>query len=99
MTSAMRWLTLLAAGPGALLGGWLGEHVGLRATLVFAGATSLVLVALTLRLPRIRSLRHLPQPEEESEALGAEAVVRDDLRDELRDALQGERAAKKRPPP
>jgi hypothetical protein len=24
----MRWLTLLAAGPGALLGGWLGEHVG-----------------------------------------------------------------------
>ena len=99
MTSAMRWLTLLAAGPGALLGGWLGEHVGLRATLVFAGATSFVLVALALRLPRIRRLRHLPQPEEESEALGAEAVVRDDLRDELRDALQGERAAKKRPPP
>ena len=25
------------AGPGALIGGWLGEHVGLRAALVFAG--------------------------------------------------------------
>jgi hypothetical protein len=36
MTATMRWLTLLAAGPGALLGGWLGEHVGLRAALGFA---------------------------------------------------------------
>ena len=30
MTSTMRWLILLPAGPGALLGGWLGEHLGLR---------------------------------------------------------------------
>ena len=30
MTSTMRWLILIPAGPGALLGGWLGEHVGLR---------------------------------------------------------------------
>jgi ketosteroid isomerase-like protein len=37
MTSTMRWLILLPAGPGALLGGWLGEHVGLRAALAFAG--------------------------------------------------------------
>ena len=37
MTATMRWLTLLAAGPGALLGGWLGETVGLRAALGFAG--------------------------------------------------------------
>ena len=29
MTSTMRWLILLPAGPGALLGGWLGEHVRL----------------------------------------------------------------------
>ena len=34
MTSTMRWLILLPAGPGALVGGWLGEHVGLRASLV-----------------------------------------------------------------
>ena len=29
-------LILIPAGPGALLGGWLGEHVGLRASLALA---------------------------------------------------------------
>src|SRR5205823_14820385 len=33
MTSTMRWLILIPAGPGALLGGWLGEHHGLRSAL------------------------------------------------------------------
>src|SRR5204862_6650647 len=42
MTSTMRWLILIPAGPGALLGGWLGQHVGLRAALVFAGASATV---------------------------------------------------------
>jgi predicted MFS family arabinose efflux permease len=28
MTSTMRWLILIPAGPGALVGGWLGEHLG-----------------------------------------------------------------------
>ncbi|MBV8122747.1 MAG: MFS transporter, partial [Paucibacter sp.] len=37
MTSTMRWLILIPAGPGALIGGWLGEHVDLRASLLFAG--------------------------------------------------------------
>lgn len=41
MTSTMRWLILMPAGPGALIGGWLGEHIGLRAALGFAGATAL----------------------------------------------------------
>ena len=45
MTSTMRWLILLPAGPGALLGGWLGEHVGLRTALGFAGVTALALSA------------------------------------------------------
>jgi predicted MFS family arabinose efflux permease len=72
----MRWLTLLAAGPGALLGGWLGEHVGLRAALGFAGVTTLLLVVLAWRLPIIRDLRHLPEPERESEWVGLEADVR-----------------------
>ena len=40
MTSTMRWLILIPAGPGALLGGWLGEHVGLRASLAVAGGGS-----------------------------------------------------------
>ena len=76
MTATMRWLTLLAAGPGALLGGWLGEHVGLRAALAFAGVTTLGLVVVAWRLKLIRELRQLPEPERESEWLGLEADVR-----------------------
>jgi MFS family permease len=61
MTSIMRWLILLPAGPGALIGGWLGEHVGLRAALLFAGVGGLVLSALVWRSAMIRSLRRLPE--------------------------------------
>jgi MFS family permease len=61
MTSTMRWLTLLAAGPGALLGGWLGEHLGLRWALVFAAGVSGALALVAWRLPTIRQLRRLPQ--------------------------------------
>jgi len=68
MTSTMRWLILLPAGPGALLGGWLGEHLGLRAALGFAGITSLLLAAVAWRLPVIRSVKTLP-------TLKAEAVT------------------------
>jgi MFS family permease len=76
MTSTMRWLTLLAAGPGALLGGWLGEHVGLRAALAFAAGVSALLVLIAWRLPIIRSLNALPELEDESSWVGAEAEVR-----------------------
>jgi predicted MFS family arabinose efflux permease len=68
MTSTMRWLILLPAGPGALLGGWLGEHFGLRASLVFAGSGALLLALIAWRLPVIRSVRTLP-------TLRAEAVM------------------------
>jgi MFS family permease len=61
MTAAMRWLSLLAAGPGALIGGWLGEHVSLRAAMVFAGGTGLLLAALAWRWPVIRGLKGLPR--------------------------------------
>ncbi len=68
MTSTMRWLILLPAGPGALVGGWLGEHLGLRVALAFAG-TSAVLLALTARrLSVIRDVKTLP-------TLTAEAVT------------------------
>jgi uncharacterized membrane protein YfcA len=60
MTSTMRWLILLPAGPGALLGGWLGEHVGLRASLAFAGGTVLILAWAAWRQPVIRETRTLP---------------------------------------
>jgi predicted MFS family arabinose efflux permease len=65
MTSTMRWLILLPAGPGALIGGWLGEHVGLRAALVFAGATALLLAMAAWRQPIIRSTRALPRLQDE----------------------------------
>lgn len=67
MTSIMRWLIILPAGPGALLGGWLGEHVALRATLLFSGVTALLLAGLALRHPVIRAVRSLPsQPKSEA---------------------------------
>jgi MFS family permease len=76
MTSTMRWLTLLAAGPGALLGGWLGEHLGLRSALAFAALTSAVLIVVAWRLPIVRELRALPRVEDEQDWVGGEAQVR-----------------------
>jgi MFS family permease len=75
MTSTMRWLILLPAGPGALAGGWLGEHYGLRASLAFAGAAALVLALLAWRHPVIRSVRALPKAESADDLLGVEAAV------------------------
>jgi MFS family permease len=66
MTSTMRWMSVLPAGPGALLGGWLGEHVSLRASLVFAGSVALMAATAATRLAVIRDLRRLPEPEAES---------------------------------
>jgi hypothetical protein len=68
MTSTMRWLILIPAGPGALLGGWLGEHLGLRVALGFAGTSALLLFLIARRLSVIRSVRTLP-------TLKAEAVT------------------------
>ncbi len=68
MTSTMRWLILLPAGPGALLGGWLGEHLGLRVALGFAGSTALLLAIVARRLAVIRNVRTLP-------TLTAEAIT------------------------
>jgi len=60
MTSTMRWLILLPAVPGALLGGWLGEHVDLRASLAFSGGCGLLLTLVAWRNPLLRSIRVLP---------------------------------------
>ena len=68
MTSTMRWLILLPAGPGALLGGWLGQHFGLRVALAFAGSTALGLATVAFRLHVIRSVKTLP-------TLKAEAIT------------------------
>jgi len=68
MTSTMRWLILIPAGPGALLGGWLGEHLGLRVALGFAGCTALILALIAWHRPVIRSITTLP-------TLKAEAIT------------------------
>jgi MFS family permease len=68
MTSTMRWLILIPAGPGALLGGWLGEHLGLRVSLAFAGTTAIALALIARRLSVIRNVRTLP-------TVSAEAVT------------------------
>jgi MFS family permease len=68
MTSTMRWLILIPAGPGALLGGWLGERFGLRIALGFAGCTALVLALIAWKRPVIRSIATLP-------TLKAEAIT------------------------
>ena len=75
MTSTMRWLILLPAGPGALIGGWLGEHVDLRASLVFAGCGALVVALVAWRHPLLRGVRKLPAPESSDDQLGAEGLV------------------------
>ena len=65
MTSTMRWLSLLVAPAGSLLGGWLGEHVGLRSALAFAAGVSLLLALVAWQLPIIRNLMTLPRPEQQ----------------------------------
>ncbi len=76
MTSTMRWLILIPAGPGALLGGWLGEHIGLRASLAFAGGSALLMAIVAWRIAVIRDLRKLPEPEQERDWVGGDAMVR-----------------------
>ena len=73
MTSTMRWLILLPAGPGALAGGWLGEHVGLRAALLFAGGSALLLAVVAWQVPAIRSVRRLPALDDQGPATDAGA--------------------------
>lgn len=74
MTSTMRWLMLLPAGPGALIGGWVGEHVGLRASLALAGVGALSVALVSWRVALLRDVRQLPTPNEDAAAaVGAEA--------------------------
>jgi MFS family permease len=62
MTATMRWLILIPAVPGALLGGWLGERYGLRTALAFSGCTTLLLAVSSWKLTLLRRVRALPRP-------------------------------------
>ncbi len=74
MTSTMRWLIVIPAGPGALWGGWLGEHLGLRWALGFAGVGALLLSALAARHATLNEVRALPPLDEVQEQLGVEIM-------------------------
>ncbi|MBI3286340.1 MAG: MFS transporter [Burkholderiales bacterium] len=67
MTSTMRWLILIPAGPGALIGGWMGEHLGLRYALGFAGVAAALLALLAARNPVIRGITALPELSKQEE--------------------------------
>lgn len=66
MTSTMRWLILIPAAPGALLGGYLGEHLGLRHAMGFGGVGALLLALAIWRTAVIQSLRRLPDRVEDT---------------------------------
>lgn len=65
MTSTMRWLILIPAAPGALLGGWLGEHLGLRWSLAIGGTGTLLLAAVGFAFTRLRGIAELPKQVEQ----------------------------------
>jgi len=68
MTSTMRWLILCPAAPGALIGGYVGQHLGLRVAVGGAGAAALLLALTASRIRVIRSVKTLP-------TLKAEAIT------------------------
>lgn len=63
MTTTMRWLILLPAAPGALLGGWIGEQAGLAHALGTAGVLALLMVLAAWRLSDLLAVRALPRPD------------------------------------
>jgi predicted MFS family arabinose efflux permease len=63
MTSTLRWIILIPAGIGALLGGYLCEDLGLRYAIGFSGVGALLLAAWAWRQPAIRQIHVLPSPE------------------------------------
>lgn len=63
MTSIMRWLMLIPAAPGALIGGYLGEVMGLRYSIGLGGVGALLLAVLAWYYLGMRNVRSLPHDE------------------------------------
>jgi MFS family permease len=61
MTTTMRWLILLPAGPGAILGGWMAEHWGMRSSLSAAGVGTLLVAIVAYSRPYLKTLKTLPE--------------------------------------
>ena len=61
MTTTMRWLITLPAAPGAILGGWMAEHVGMRSSLLCAGIGTMAVAAIAYARPHLKSIKTLPE--------------------------------------
>lgn len=64
VTATMIALTVSTAPLGGLIGGWVGEHYGLRAAVLLSGIGALVLAPLVTWLSPLAGMRELPGPQE-----------------------------------
>jgi len=64
VTATMICLTVSTAPLGGLLGGWVAEHLGLRAAMLMAGVGALLLGPLVTWLSPIAGMREIPGPQE-----------------------------------
>ena len=64
VTATMMCLTVSTAPLGGLLGGWIAEHQGLRAAMLFAGVGALLLAPVVTWFSPLAQMRELPGPQE-----------------------------------
>ena len=60
MTSTMRWAIIAPGVPGAMLGGWVGDHLGLRWALGLGGGGIVLLALAAWAFSGLRAMRELP---------------------------------------
>jgi MFS family permease len=64
VTATMICLTVSTAPIGALSGGWIAEHLGLRPAMLFCGVGTLLLAPMIAWLSPVAAMRKLPGPQE-----------------------------------
>ncbi|HXZ47735.1 MAG TPA: hypothetical protein VEG27_01880, partial [Usitatibacter sp.] len=64
VTATMIALTVSMAPVGGLVGGWVADHLGLRAAMAAVGAGALLLAPLVTWLSPLAAMRELPGPKE-----------------------------------
>ena len=64
VTATMMCLTASTAPLGALAGGWVAEHYGLRSAMLWSGIGALLLAPLVTWLSPLSRMRELPGPQE-----------------------------------
>jgi MFS family permease len=64
VTATMIALTVSTAPLGGLIGGWVGEHYGLRVAVLMSGMGALLLAPLVTWFSPLAAMRELPGPQE-----------------------------------